>query len=358
MSDQRRHIAVGLTVVIALALLAGMIVVFTGLPSLLQRGYTLQIACDHTYNAQVGDPIRLAGMRVGSILSVDFSGDDPRQGVTFIVAIRHDVKVPANVTAYVHSRGFVGSGYIELRPDAPPRVDPETGKPMDFLPTDRVSRIEGRASETGGLIPDEITNAVKDMRNGFAELGALARNLNRLVEPLIQPPSSQGGATSAPQANAASKFVAILDKLGQTLDTLNATMGDRENQGNLKKSLQGLAKATEQASDAMKAMKAFADEARTAAKHASDTTVGVGKSVDRLARRLVDNAEKISALATAMNRTVTTLEGGKGSLGRLLNDPKLYNNLAEATDQLAKLVRELRELTRAWKADGVKFRLK
>ena len=45
-------------------------------------------------------------------------------------------------------------------------------------------------------------------------------------------------------------------------------------------------------------------------------------------------------------------------MGKLMNDPKLYNDLTDAAEKLSKLLVELRQLAVAWKADGVKIKLK
>ena len=55
MTERTHNIAVGLTVLVALTLLAGLIVLFTGLPWFLQRGYDIKIAADKTHDVHPGD---------------------------------------------------------------------------------------------------------------------------------------------------------------------------------------------------------------------------------------------------------------------------------------------------------------
>ena len=43
--------------------------------------------------------------------------------------------------------------------------------------------------------------------------------------------------------------------------------------------------------------------------------------------------------------------------GALINDPKLYNNLVEATRQMGQLMKEMRELVNKWKEQGLFLKL-
>lgn len=345
MSERARNIAVGLTVLVALVLLAAMIVIFTGLPEMLQSGYKIAMLFDETYEVEKGNSVRLAGVRVGSIQSIEFTGGDSRSGVTITAMIDRDVKLPGNVQAYIHSRGFVGQGYIELKADGPVRIHPDTGKPISFLPTGGIFQISGGKRTQSSMIPAEITDAILEMRDGFKSMGLLAENLNRLVAP--------------PDDDKHPGPIGIaLTRLAQTLNDLHAIIGDRENQANLKSALAGLAGSVAATSDAMTEIKDFASQAKEAVRRASETSASVGENFSALAKILIANAEKLSVLMGAINRAATKMESGKGTVGRLLNDDELYTNLVEASDQLNKLMMEMRQLAKTWQADGVRVKVK
>ena len=52
------------------------------------------------------------------------------------------------------------------------------------------------------------------------------------------------------------------------------------------------------------------------------------------------------------------IESGEGSAGKFINDPKLYNNLIEVSDQMTQLLKEFRQLVKKWKASGLEIKLK
>ena len=74
-----------------------------------------------------------------------------------------------------------------------------------------------------------------------------------------------------------------------------------------------------------------------------------------MAQKLIEDAEKLSELMASAHRTALKIEGGEGSAGMLVNDPRLYNNLMDAASQLEKLLGEFRELVEGWKAGGLQL---
>ena len=135
MNENVRNITVGITVLIALALLAGMIVLFTGLPEIFQGGYLIQIHFENTGGAHTGDLVYLLGIDVGRITEIAYvDSNDPNRGVKFVARIKRGVKLPGNVQAYIFTKSLVGGGaYVELKTDGKPRIDPRTGQVMNGI---------------------------------------------------------------------------------------------------------------------------------------------------------------------------------------------------------------------------------
>lgn len=374
MKEHTRNVAVGLTVIVALLMLGVMILLFTGLPEIFQRGRVIRMNFPATADVHEGDWVHLAGMRVGKVTEVTFADDDPRKGVQFVVRIDEGVNVPADVQPRVYTRGFVGGAYLDLAPGGPERLDPRTGRKLEFLPEDWEEPLEGELRGTG-LIPEEILVAVRG-------LAKLAENISDLISPSAPTPATApaaSGPSSGPSAPEGGTLRGTLARLGRALEALEAVLGDSDNQANIKKSMANLALATAKASDAMDALKGFAAEAgktavevRKTIADARETMTEAGKTarkfsalaenadarVQELSAKLIDDAEKLSALLATINRVATKMESGEGTAGQLINDPKLYNSLLEASQQLAGMMKELRGLLEHWRKNGVPLKVK
>ncbi|MFP3937592.1 MAG: MlaD family protein, partial [Phycisphaerae bacterium] len=137
MSERSRNIAVGLTVLVSLVMLAGMVLIFAGLPQLFQRGYEIQLVSDSTHEISEGDNVYMSGMRAGKVIKVGFTDPaDPTAGVSIVARIDPNIRVPANAKAVVFTRGFAGSPYLALVPEGPrPEDEP-------FLPTEPTPTLE------------------------------------------------------------------------------------------------------------------------------------------------------------------------------------------------------------------------
>jgi phospholipid/cholesterol/gamma-HCH transport system substrate-binding protein len=365
MKERKHNVAVGLTLLVALGMFAVMVLLFTGLPEMFEGGWVLHARFAQTYETRVGDWVHIAGMRVGRVTKIGFFQDDPRKGVQFDLRIDRGVQVPGNVVPRIYSRGVVGGSFISLDATGPARKDPATGKPLAFLPPNWPAVLEGeRQSE--GLFPKELVDGLK----GLAKLG---ESLNDLIG---QPPgaTTRPGTTqpstapTAPNGTIRDTFA----RLGKAVDSVDAVLGSQDNQANIKLSLANLAVATAKAAEAMTELKTFSWEAGKAVAGAKLVVEEVGKTatkfgtladntdrrIGELSQKLVADAEKLSEMLTTLNQVATKMDSGQGSAGQLLNDPKLYNNLLEASQQLTKLMEEFRAALEQWKARGIPLKLK
>lgn len=352
MNEQRRNLAVGITVMVGLVLLGAMILRFAGVPELFQRGYVLQIHADGTHEVHEGDPIHLSGMRIGRVTAIEFTGGDPRKGVTFTTRIDQDVNIPGNAACFIYGGSGLKSSYVDLASIGECPIDPATGRKMDFLPKDRVTVLEARPKGSG-LIPDELMESMKSFSR-------LADSVNAMLNPPAPATGAAGTqvATGTAPAVEAQGLPGTLAKFGRALDALNAVMGDNQNQSNIKLALDNLAKASAGAVESMNSLKAFAADAGKAMQTVQGVATRAGDDVHDLTAKLIDDAEKISQLIMTLNKAAQKIESGEGAAGKLLNDPELYNNLTEMSKGLARLVDDLDALVKQWKERGVELKMK
>lgn len=355
MTERGRNIAVGVTVIVALSLLAGMILIFAGLPEKFQRGYDLQIVSDGTHGVNEGDLVYMAGIRIGRVTHIGYTDNDPRKGVTLTVRIEHTVRLPANVEAYVFGGSGLSGAYVELKAQGPYRTDPATGRPLDFLPATGGYVLKANV-RSSSLIPEEVTDALKG-------LSTLADNINKLIAP---PPAAATGSqpttgqtqTAAMTAPADQGLQGTVAKLNRTLDAIYAVTGDQQNQTNLKTSMANLSKASASAIEAMDALKTFAASATKTADNASALTTRASDDIHSLTQKLITDAEAISKMMASLNQTADKMNSGEGTMGKLLNDPALYNGLVEMSQSVNTLVKDFDDLAKKWKERGIEMKLK
>ena len=349
MTEQRRNIAVGLTVLIAMTGLGYMILLFGELPAFARPGYLVRIDFGDAGGLSAGADVRLNGLRIGSVAAIALR-KDPRDGVRMDCRIDRDQRIPADIDYSLSSGGFGGGAYLALTTPAP---DPDA-PPAGLLPNDDSALLQRRkrSSGGGGLLGPDMAAKLDEITEAFASFGRLADNLNDILEGknATDPPTGLAGTMA---------------ELDAVLKGIRKFTGDQENQENFKKSLANLSQAAVQAELTMSELHSFAAQARkslgevdrsiASVRNAADTT---SKRVDELAGKLIGNADKLSELLTSLNLAARLAVSGRGSAGKFLNDPQLYDDLVESARQLALTLSEMQSTIRAWREDGLPIKLK
>jgi phospholipid/cholesterol/gamma-HCH transport system substrate-binding protein len=63
-----------------------------------------------------------------------------------------------------------------------------------------------------------------------------------------------------------------------------------------------------------------------------------------------------STFSDQMDAILTRLNSGEGTIGRLLNDPQLYNDMSDAAQRLTLTLRDLQTLVRKVKEEGLELK--
>ena len=318
MTERQKNIVTGLVVLSSLCILGWLIVTFTKLPQLFHSGYTLMIDADNTYGLKSGDYVYMKGSNVGMIDRVGFKDEDPNNGICIVAKIDSDkLRLKTNLKAIITSNGgFIGNQQrLNLVFDGELATDPETSKTIEYYDISRPIILKGRYHEQSLItLPRELTETL----NNF---GKLAESLHTL----IGPPDEDKDRPEDPSKPKAG-LKGTVDRMNRTLDSIYAITGDKANQKHLKASLKNLNSLSSDAGD--------------------------------LTRQLITSAEKLDKFLISITGTVEKIKSGKGSAGKLLNDPELYNNLEKSASQMDQLLKELRQLVSGWKTKGIKINIK
>jgi len=112
------------------------------------------------------------------------------------------------------------------------------------------------------------------------------------------------------------KLAKLVDGLGTLINNANDILGDPNNKGNFKMILANLSEATNHAEQTVKEFQEFV---------AAGTTT----------------SEELTKAVTELRTILDKVNSGQGSLARLVNDGRFYENLLENTQQLQVLLEDL-----------------
>lgn len=150
---RRRNLAEVLTGAVVLLLAAGFLgyaVAHSGRTTV--SGYTLYAKFDHIDGLDVGNDVRIAGVKVGS---VDSEHIDPQTFQAVVaLSVRNDIKLPKDSAAVITSESLLGGKYVSLQPG---------GDETILQPGQTITITQGSVSleELLGKFIFSITNAPK-----------------------------------------------------------------------------------------------------------------------------------------------------------------------------------------------------
>lgn len=144
MNHTRTEIIVGLFVLVGLACLGYLAVKLGKLEIFGASGYTVTADFPSVAGLKVGDPVEIAGVRVGRVDALGLS-DDERARLQ--LRLDTEVKLQEDVIASVRARGLIGDKFVLLMPGASEKIIPpggrirETESPPDI--PDLIGKIVG-----------------------------------------------------------------------------------------------------------------------------------------------------------------------------------------------------------------------
>jgi len=121
----RSEMIVGLFVLVGLACLGYLAIKLGKLEVFGATGYTLAADFPSVAGLKVGDPVEIAGVRIGRVDSIGLSEDD-RARLT--LRLNDGVKLQDDAIASVRARGLIGDKFVLISPGASDKIIPPGGK--------------------------------------------------------------------------------------------------------------------------------------------------------------------------------------------------------------------------------------
>ena len=125
MNHTRTEAIVGLFVLIGVACLGYLAIKLGKLEVFGATGYTVVADFPSVAGLKVGDPVEVAGVRIGRVDSLGLSEDD-RARLT--LRLNEGMKLQEDAIASVRARGLIGDKFVLITPGASEKIIPPGGK--------------------------------------------------------------------------------------------------------------------------------------------------------------------------------------------------------------------------------------
>lgn len=284
--SRRTEIQVGATVLVALGITLWGVTWLKDL-SLNKRVRLWHVTFPQTGGLASSDEVQVNGLRKGSVARVDLVGDH----VLVELALATDITLTRDSRVSIRNIGMMGEKVIAVDLSA-------SGVPY------------GERDTIPGLYEKGIPEVMAGMGSTVDAVTALAEQLKHIADAM-----EKSGSLDRTLAN-----------FSVTSEELKLAVS--ENRALLRETVANLHAASRTA-------KALTTDREGQLRHTLDSFERSAAGLDRLTTRL-------DSLRTVLQTVANKVERGDGTLGKLVNDPKLYDDARESVTQLKLLIGDIK----------------
>jgi len=286
--------------VMAVVALAALILGFNYLKgsALFQHTKKLYAVFDNVDGVEVSNNVQINGLTIGSVTSINESDVDLTHGIVVTITLKKDVHIPKNSVAMINS-GFISSATITIAKGD----DTQFLSAGDTLLTKRKSNLIAQVQESVNPI--------------ILKLGGTLQSLDSLIQAV--------GTMFDPRFknNVGSIMANLATSTAQLQIMLNAQSG-------------ALAQS-------LKNVNTFTANLAKNNDHVTHTLENVEKTTSSLSQaKIPETVDALKASITQLNGLLAKLNSDNGTVGMLMNDKRLYQNLEASTRSLNILLDDFR----------------
>jgi phospholipid/cholesterol/gamma-HCH transport system substrate-binding protein len=322
MEDSRRlSLMVGAFFIVTLVSLAVAVLTLSSESGLFVSYYKIHANFDDVQGLLPGAPVWMAGKEIGRIDAVEFTEFGSERPIHVAMRINRGIqtRVRSDSVATIGTIGVLGDSYIEIRPGSP----------------DGSVLIDGE--KINAVSPTNIYAALAQGTDALANVSELARNLNLVVSDVRE----EGVVTKAASAvSAVSNIILEVENGNGMLHGLVYDGGDGDGVGSIERSLASIESILNEVESGNGMLNSLI--------YAEDTTgvADIQESLDSLSDILLEVkngdgllhaliydeesgrlSDEAVAAVTRLNSVLEKIEEGEGTLGLLVSDPSLYEDM-------------------------------
>lgn len=323
------ELKIGIMAVVALIIAAVLILALGGEGGFFWERYNLKVKFSNAGGVQQGSPVRVAGVTVGAVTDLQFSGSDVE--MTLELSEDNQQRVRTTSRATIGAVSLLGEGAVDISASTTGQPIPEWGYVPSDAPPAQLADVTAQANK--GIA--ELTALITDIRAGRGTVGKLMTD-EQLYAELQQ-------FTSAARE--------VTQGLQQGRGTLGQLLNNPESARQLEASLKNLTAITSKINAGQGSIGQLMNDP-SLAKNLNEVTANFSSLSARINKgegtmgQLMNNDalyKRLDAVTTNLEVLTAKLNRGEGTMGQLMNDKQLYDNLNKTVSEMQSLLTDIRK---------------
>jgi phospholipid/cholesterol/gamma-HCH transport system substrate-binding protein len=323
------ELKIGIMAVAALLIAAALIVALGGEGGFFWERYNLKVKFSNAAGVQEGSPVRVAGVTVGAVTSLDFIGSEVEMLLELHEDMRERVRTASRAT--IGSVSLLGEGAVDISATTTGQPIPDWGYVPSDTPPPQLADVTAQANR--GIA--EITALMQDIRAGKGTVGKL------MTEEQLY--------TDLREFIAATRTVT--DGLVKGKGTLGQLLNNPESARQLENSLKNLTSITNKINAGQGSIgqlmndPAFAKNLTGVTANFEGLSGKLNRGEGTMGQLMTNDAlyKRLDGVTTNLEQLTAKLNSGQGTAGKLMTDASLHDNINKTLNEMQQLLAEIKK---------------
>jgi phospholipid/cholesterol/gamma-HCH transport system substrate-binding protein len=320
---------VGVMVLATIIITVTLALMFGELPTFGRRTNTLHVQFTDAPGVTRDTPVRKSGILIGRVSDIRFADNDRTVLVT--AEIDRERKI------YSDEACRINNSLIGIGADTVLEIVPGPNPTKARMPISNNGEIEGLPAQEPARV---LADLQQGLRDSMSEVQRAGRDLHETLTKVNKVLGDNGDTLS----RIITRTDTALESMQKTFDYTNDIIGDPATRDNFKLAVKQLPNVLTEARNTAKSLNDAMVLVQRNLVNLEGLTEPLGQKGKQLVERIDAGTKKLDQVMDEALTFTQALNNKNGSLGRLMNDPELYQHVARAARNVDQLTRELQPI--------------
>ena len=343
MDERGLQFRVGILVVATIIIAAILIERLGDLPGIKKNQYTIYIRFPQAPGVTVDTPVLKSGILVGRVSRVTLLDDG---GVVVTAKIDSIRQLKNNEICRISTGSILGDAILEFVPSNTTQQTLEIYRDGEYL-DGIVSQDPLRVMESATTVLDMLSTLEEDVRLALVSIEGAGQRVGDVAESMtsiIDNNQDQFRRVLSKAETAMDRFDEAASTVSQLADSFDEIVGSEDVQIAIEQAVNQIPELFTNAQEVLDSLQSASDRAEKNLRNIEGLTEPIGEKGEQFVTTIENALGDIQTVATQLVQFSAALNNRDGTLGQLLHDRELYDQINASMSSIEHLTRRIRPI--------------